>query len=336
MRDIYVDGLRGIAATAVMLYHFADRVSEGGILHYGYLGVAVFFVLSGYVISMSIGAKPIGAGFLGRFALRRCIRLDPPYWVSIVATIVLAAVGSYFGFAKELPSIERVFVHMFYMQDILAYEPILAVYWTLCLEIQFYLFLVVLLWIFRQRLTSPVFIVAFSALFAYSLAAQAIGGMTPRGFMISYWFCFALGALTHWVKAGRIPKQYLYVAIAVTLCLMFARHGGWFAVASLTALSIHACNGRQWLSNAPVQFLGRISYSLYMYHAMVGWTAMSVALLFVPALPAALVGIVASIVSAWLSYRLIEVPSMALSRKVRLVPAERSDARDRSTSASLG
>lgn len=320
MREVYIDGLRGVAATAVMLYHFSDRVSQGGLLQWGYLGVAVFFVLSGYVISMSVGAKPISAGFLGRFALRRCIRLDPPYWASIAAAIVLAIIGSYLGFAKELPSFERVAAHMFYLQDILAYDPILAVYWTLCLEIQFYMFLVVLLWIFQQRLTSPAFLVAFAAMFAYSLAAQTIGGITPRGLMIPYWFCFALGALTYWVKAGRIPKLYLYVAAAVTFCLMFARHGDWLAVAALTAMSIHVCNGRRWLSGATVQFLGRISYSLYMYHAMVGWTAMSVALMFVPALPAALVGIVASIVASWLSYRLIEVPSTALSRKVLMAP----------------
>ncbi|KAB1123843.1 acyltransferase family protein [Neorhizobium galegae] len=61
----------------------------------GGLGVAVFFVLSGFVIAHSLYDKPMSLPEFGRFTLRRSLRLDPAYWASIAVTIAFAALSSY-------------------------------------------------------------------------------------------------------------------------------------------------------------------------------------------------------------------------------------------------
>src|SRR5690242_16591348 len=96
-----IDGLRGIAAMAVVFYHFQDRLKLGGwlgaLFDRGNAGVGLFFVLSGFVIAMSIGSEPVGPSFIGRFALRRSLRLDPPYWASIAVILAIGTFGERFG-----------------------------------------------------------------------------------------------------------------------------------------------------------------------------------------------------------------------------------------------
>ncbi len=86
-RFLFVDGLRGVAALAVVLFHFRGAVNETAgdwiwpvfekLFSYGYLGVDIFFVISGLVIPLSVRNAKHTPGFLLRFAVRRSIRLDP-------------------------------------------------------------------------------------------------------------------------------------------------------------------------------------------------------------------------------------------------------------------
>jgi peptidoglycan/LPS O-acetylase OafA/YrhL len=104
-RFTFIDALRGVAAISVVLYHvylqdllpaarapFAEPFHT--VLANGYIGVYIFFVLSGFVIAHSVRDATITAGFIGRFALRRSLRLDPPYWAAIAAAIILPMLGA--------------------------------------------------------------------------------------------------------------------------------------------------------------------------------------------------------------------------------------------------
>jgi peptidoglycan/LPS O-acetylase OafA/YrhL len=98
-----VQALRGIAALWVVLFHLEKQGAIGGLtahvpaqlsyaaFGYGSAGVAVFFVLSGFVIAHSLNGKEMTPAELGRFALRRSVRLDPAYWASIMLTVSVAA-----------------------------------------------------------------------------------------------------------------------------------------------------------------------------------------------------------------------------------------------------
>ncbi len=99
-RFVFVDALRGIAALWVVLFHayegkhitqVAARLPRWALVFFesGHFGVPIFFVLSGFVIAHSVSRHTVGMSFIVRFAVRRAVRLDPPYWASIVLVIGL-------------------------------------------------------------------------------------------------------------------------------------------------------------------------------------------------------------------------------------------------------
>jgi peptidoglycan/LPS O-acetylase OafA/YrhL len=315
----FIDGLRGVGASMVVLYHLGGRTSAGWMTHYGYLGVAIFFVLSGFVIAMTIGSRPITGSFAWRFAARRAVRLDPLYWASILVAIILTAIAIKMGFDQRLPSPSTVVAHLFYLQDLLQLSPISTVYWTLCLEVQFYLFLLLLLWV-RERVKS-LFPGLMLGLVALSLIEQTnIADLTAPGVFLPYWGAFALGAMLHWVRKGEMHEDNLVSAIALTLAFTVRDHADWLIASVVATCAIYAAHKfdqmGQWLSGPSAQFLGRISYSLYLFHPLVGWTAMSLALRFVNEWWSLLVGLGVSLGSAWIAYVLIEKPSVKLSRMI--------------------
>ena len=147
-RFAFVDALRGISALWIVIFHaFSSQYLDGlelmlpewsrGVIHIGYVGVTVFFVLSGFVIAHSFDRRRVDAPSIGWFMIRRSVRLDPPYWASIAITLAVAR--------RALPSAAALLAHMFYLQDLLRMKPVSPIYWTLCLEIQFYLVFALLL-----------------------------------------------------------------------------------------------------------------------------------------------------------------------------------------------
>ncbi len=315
-RLLFVDGLRGIAASSVVLYHLLGRTDAGWLAKSGYLGVAVFFVLSGYVITMVVGTNKITLGFLGRFAARRSLRLDPPYWVNIAVVIALMFVAARVGVEKPFPSASTIFVNLIYLQDLLGVQPLSSVYWTLCLEVQFYLVLILLL-----ATRWPITFVC--GLLGWSLLEHAnIVSVAAPGLFIHFWFGFAAGALTYWTTAGRFRTCYLYVALAIILVFAIGENGAWCFVTTMSAAALHVASrlGRMgtWLSGSIMQGLGRISYSLYLFHPIIGWSAQSFALRYMNQWGALIVGLAASVFSAWIAYLVIEQPAIRLSHWVSL------------------
>lgn len=329
-RLVFIDGLRGIAASMVVLYHLISRTDGAWLASRGYLGVAVFFVLSGFVIAMSVGSRPMSFSFLWRFAARRAVRLDPPYWLSLALDALIVIAMIHIGMQRELPSMEQVVAHLFYAQDLLGVKPISDVYWTLCLEIQFYLFLILLLWgmqSLKVSMRSWTFDAAFLALLAVSVLAQGeVIGWVPRGLFLTHWYAFALGAAVYWTVSGVARPTLVLASIAVVLATITLAapiaHGDWLVAAAAVAAVIFLASALekigQWLSGPVFQFLGKISYSLYLFHALIGWSAMSVALKFANQWIALGVGIGASLVCATAVYHTVEKFSIKLSRKVEL------------------
>src|SRR5437867_2467947 len=100
-RLVFLDALRGVAALAVVVLHMGPRGPFAPELSHvvpapliaigarGFLGVEIFFVLSGFVIAMSMRDVRITPRFFGNFALRRSLRLDPPYLLTIAIVITI-------------------------------------------------------------------------------------------------------------------------------------------------------------------------------------------------------------------------------------------------------
>jgi peptidoglycan/LPS O-acetylase OafA/YrhL len=271
---------------------------------------------------MSVGHARIGAGFLGRFALRRALRLDPPYWATIAAvTAVGYALGGQVKFDGVTPP--QVLAHMFYLQDILGFQPILPVFWTLCYEIQFYLSLILLLWAMQAAGVRPHrFMLATLTLSVLDRALE----ITPAPFMGRFWFCFALGALVYWAVRGDMKRSYAYTMIAAVFTFGVVTFDTYALTSSATAAAISLVLLRDrpdLLSGNVWQFMGRISYSLYLTHPLFGWLAMRVAERFVPTPVAAIFGVAVAIGSAWVFYVLVERPAVGLSHTVSVRAAPR-------------
>lgn len=350
-RLTFVDGMRGIAASMVAAYHLYVHSSLDGrpwlpgaidwLLHYGWLGVEIFFVLSGFVIAHSIHERPVGAKFVGLFALRRSVRLDPPYWTSIVVALGLRLIAIHVlgRSEKQLPDLATLTAHLFYLQDILGYEPISSVYWTLCLEIQFYLILVVVVGI-SQALAR-----ATGKPAAAPSIALAIGGALAmwsladyfdfyeaelRGACIPMWFSFFLGVLLAWHVNGAVSVAWplSLAGLALGLNVFWDTTPQPFVAVGATLLLLWAFRSgrlKTGLSIAPLQYLGKISYTLYLLHATIGWSTISLGKAVVgsalgPLQPFVFfaTGLAASIVASHVVWWAIERPSTRLSQRIAL------------------
>ena len=182
-----IDGLRALAVTAVILYHLGINWIPGG-----FLGVDLFFVISGYVITRllldSILSK--GALALREFYVARVRRLLPPVLFMLTGTTFLIAAwkpDAIHRFLSDLPYVltgsenwHLVAVHQDYFQAI-GRPPLLQHTWSLGVEIQFYILwplilLLILKYLGKKRVAQASLVIAFIsglALFIYSLRVDS-------------------------------------------------------------------------------------------------------------------------------------------------------------------
>jgi len=332
-RFTVVDALRGAAAMGVVLYHaisagHVERLMalfpawvKAGLLHGG-LGVAVFFVLSGFVIAHSLYNKPMTLPEFGRFTLKRSLRLDPAYWASIAATIAFALLSSYVVAGRDMPdyTAPQILAHLFYVQNILDYPAISPVYWTLCLEIQFYLVYALLI-----GMSGSVTAVIIGACAVSLVWPLGLGPDVWPGLFLPLWYGFLLGVAAYW--AWQQPKLTPLFLVYATALLVT---GAWVedafrVVCSATALGLFgaAVTGRigsalnwRWL-----QFLGLISYSLYLTHNIVTGAVFRTATMVgnrsaTGDLVWWVISILGCVAFAALFWWFVERPSMELSKRV--------------------
>lgn len=353
-RYLFIDGLRGLAALAVAWFHL--YLGGGAVIHetnpqwllrafsFGRCGVFVFFVISGFVIAHALpSCRTLGAVL--RFFLRRSIRLDPTYWTSMV--VALACIPLFARFTDHaLPSLNTtdVAANAVYLQDLLSRQPACVVYWSLCQEFQLYLAFAVLLWL-TGRIVAWMGASEGGARLACFLPASFVAcawtlNLAPRmdAWFLQYWHYYLLGTFCCW--ALRSPSgKFLFVSMLMVELLALgvavvetgtAIGPGLSAV--LTGVALYTA-GRlslmgKMLKSAPWQYLGRLSYAVYLLHATVGlfvveWIkAHTVAgEAFLPTLGAIVAGMAATVGASHLLYAGLERRCVGWSRKVRLQAA---------------
>jgi peptidoglycan/LPS O-acetylase OafA/YrhL len=340
---VLIDGMRGIAAVAVVLFHVAalEYFSgnhgvvgwlNGAASAVGARGVEIFFVISGFVISYSLRGERIDGSFAMRFALRRSLRLDPPYWATIagvlLVSVVMAKVAG--GTSYEMPGAGTVVANVFYLQGILHKPQLLAVFWTLCYEVQFYLAYLILQalaqvlsrwarWWGEDGWLMGILLVTSGASLAWYAAYREAGAWCGN-----WWYLFALGAVIY--RGWRMDRRWVGAAMCASMAVAAYGLGSGEAAfgalaGSVICAAIWADRLYVWLGNGVCQYLGRISYSLYLTHVLVLHLTLSVlthvrrghALHDVPAYA---VMVLAPVVVADLFYRAVERPSHRLAKRV--------------------
>ena len=339
-----LQSLRGLAAAWVVLFHIYKgnyveglvRVLPGvvtqAVFGYGSAGVAVFFVLSGFVIAHSLSGQAMdGGGFL-RFVARRSVRLDPPYWMAIAlsaATAALLAMAHHQ--APALPSAGTVAAHVFYAQELLRLPAINLVFWTLTYEVQFYLVLALAAWA-RTVLVARGLAAATAdraLLIPTATLALAAAWLGPQwalpGLFANLWHGFFLGVLAYRAGWQRQSPALLFLLAGVTLAGAVREPGVFGMPCAATALFLFGATRtgylRQGLAARPLRFLGTISYSLYLVHVPLialffgAWGRLAGRGVAGDALGFVVNG-AAVVAAAWLFWRLFEWPTHALAARL--------------------
>jgi peptidoglycan/LPS O-acetylase OafA/YrhL len=329
-----IDGLRAVAVMAVVIHHIAP-----GLLHGGYVGVDVFFVISGYLITQIIHAEQREGRFsFMEFYARRARRILPALFGVLLATLAL-------GWWLQLPSdyrgtLRAALAALLSVSNLLFWStnrgyfeatderlnPLLHT-WSLGVEEQFYLFfpLLLLAWLRMPRcLRAPAFILAG---FASLLIAQALVRRFPgevfyllpfRAWEFLVGSALALGMVPNVQRAWARSLLYALGLGAIGWsCVAYSDSTAFPGASALlpvlgAAAVIHAGRGSisglgRVLAWRPVVFTGLVSYSLYLWHWPVLVFADYVGLVQ-PGWSGGLVVFAVSFGMAVLSYRFIEQP----------------------------
>ncbi len=288
-RFAFVNALRGVGALGVVLYHGSEGGHIPGLMSFmpawvvalmqqSGLTIATFFTLSGFVIAHSVYADRITLPYAARFMLRRSARLDPPYFFAIALALGFAFLSAVVIPGKNLPdvSLGQLVAHLFYVQEMFNYAQINPVFWTVCLEIQFYLAYILLLYISRNDPSQPLqgprtVVILVSASLISLLWPLGLFNFGPwPGSFLPHWYSFLVGVGAYW--AWRNPQIVpFYLSLLLTIATAAYLRGNGFSficAASAFVLWFVSATGRNFaLFNWPaLQFLGAISYSLYLTH----------------------------------------------------------------------
>lgn len=317
-----VDIVRGFAALSVCWFHFTqgnETFLEGHWLKpfgkYGWLGVEIFFVVSGFIIPFSMDRGGYQICALPTFVAKRIIRLDPPYLASIALVLFLHWLAiSVPGFAGRAPEVSalQMFLHLGYLNAFFGYDWLLPIYWTLAIEFQYYLLIALIFPILTQPRMS-IRVICILALCGVSLVCY------PGPFVFTYLGLFALGLLTFQVRTNRLSTRTYLVLLVALVGMTWWVHGTAIAmIGSATALIIAYVNVQppSWLA-----LIGTVSYSLYLLHVPIGGRVINlgarVAKSTSEKLVVLAVAFVCSLIAAYLFYRLIEKPSQVWSARLK-------------------
>ena len=328
----HIDGIRTLAVLPIVVYHILASLCPGG-----YVGVDIFFVISGYLITQGIlNSSKKGQFSIANFYSKRIRRIIPAYAVLILAVLL----SSLFLYAGEgLESILRAarysgaFVtNVFFYKNSgyfdldSANNPLLHL-WSLGVEEQFYMVIPLLMLLcFRVGIRRSFVVLSVLALASLGLSifCNIIGADTFNFFLLPTraWELLAGSLLAYWppvnsAEEGISFKIYAYLGLLLCVLPFFAYDDatmfpGLMALPPVlgTALLIrYGCFGLigKLLKSSPFVFVGKISYSLYLWHwpLIVYWNYYS----FNSENPWGLASVfLLSLMMAYLSWRYVEMP----------------------------
>jgi peptidoglycan/LPS O-acetylase OafA/YrhL len=312
-----VEALRGVAALIVTWFHMTNTYSLGWARYsgfYGWLGVDMFFVISGFIIPYSLHRSQYEPIYFPRFMLRRLIRLEPPYLVSIALSLILLELGSRTpGFAGAAPSysLGQVLAHFLYLIPLTSYTWLNVVFWTLAYEFVFYI-LAGLLWPFLSRRSLLLTALLVAVIQALDIVLR--DHSTGAALLFFVGICCAR-------KVLKLDSRWLTLAACGVSIIAL----GWIVepavalVALITALLIAFVDIPRFRI---LGFLGAISYSLYLLHVPIGGRVVNIGRRFIEGpvqeILLSLVAVAVSIAAAAIFWKYVEEPAKRVSKRVVL------------------
>ncbi|MCB1894627.1 MAG: acyltransferase [Zoogloeaceae bacterium] len=355
-------GLRGIAALSVLLFHWnyhfpqwlpvADG-SRGGLADAlslvalrGWVGVPLFFVLAGYLLAAQLRTSDLTAPAILRFWVRRGLRIYPAYWLQLA---MLATLGAGFAAVPPLDGWITVRDHVLLWLNLppTMTRPLNGVWWTLPIELGFYLLLPALMLSCRRfgwlatylfallvSITWRAGVIAHLALDNYGVRISVIDALpgslavfaagmaaahltAPRSAAVRFGIVITAGVVLH-VLLGSLEADIRgYWAGGWQLVILPSAIG--IALALTLPCLIVPTPALDLLATRPMVVLGELSYGIYLWHFPVqrelrgllpaDWLAPW------PLAGCLLIALLATLALAWVSHRLIERPVMRWSHR---------------------
>ncbi|MFT6245072.1 MAG: peptidoglycan/LPS O-acetylase OafA/YrhL [Crocinitomicaceae bacterium] len=332
-----LDALRGIAALLVVMFHYTmlhESSQDGWVL--GVTGVDLFFIISGFVIFMSIEKIKTPQEFLQR----RFFRLFPVYWTVVTFTAIL----TYFNLAEMINVTElttsRYLSNLTMFQELLGVQSLDGPYWTLLVEMQFYVIVGIALMTRRIKVVLIICSLFLGFLLFNELVMQPISAV---------WFKWLFLKADHWAP---IVMRTPYFLAGILFYKMYKKEGNWMTIVGIitcyiTALLIFQSigpaksyialpqyifttsiyfgafilflnNKLKFIVSPTTLFFGRISYSLYLIHQFLGINLIMPYLekhYETPYIQGTLISLVVSIFLAFLIMKFVEEPSIRYYRR---------------------
>jgi peptidoglycan/LPS O-acetylase OafA/YrhL len=359
-----LNGVRFIAAFWVIVHHIEQFKEKFGFANHifytrfirqlGPLGVFLFFVLSGFLITtlLLVEKQKTNTVDIKKFYLRRILRIWPLYYFIVILGLFVLPQIDFLNIPDETPLIgvdltQKIVLYALILPNIVTgvfkHIPYVSQNWSIGVEEQFYYFWP---WVIRQSKTAKLLsVMAFFLVFFYLLRSLTVLFMPENGLWIYLkefikslrLTCMILGAIgayfTHFQLNSKIVQfifkpvfqGFLYVLLSVMLYFEFYQKGLSPEIYSLVFTLILmnlAKNPKTILSleNPVLDYLGKISYGLYMYHTIAVIIAVKIAMshnqsnwISYP------LTLILTIIMAGLSYQYFEKPFLKLKDKFAVV-----------------
>ncbi|MFJ3235106.1 acyltransferase family protein [Streptomyces sp. NPDC086787] len=328
-----LDALRVVAALSVLLFHFtgvdaATKANWGTnpkhlfpsifpITSYGSYGVQLFFIISGFVICLSAWDRTPG-----QFVRARFLRLFPAYWFSAVVAVLVWR-GMPDG-ARKAPSISDSLTNLTMLQVPLSAQHLVGAYWTLWVELTFYLIFLVVLWkgldytrvsvfcwlwllasvltqqehvpllgIFAQPLNTALFVSGIAMYLMYRFGPD----LKLWGLLGASWLVMQSDLVQHadHLRHDKGMDRSPYIALALVTVFYLL----------VLAVALHKLDriGWKWLATA-----GALVYPLYLLHEELGWAIIRTLYGHVGAWATLGITTALLLVLSWLVHRFVEKP----------------------------
>lgn len=285
-----IDGLRAVAVLAVLFFHAGFETFGGG-----FVGVDVFFVISGFLITSIIQKDLVQNSFsIQKFYQRRIQRIFPALFVIFITT----SIAAYFlllpsdlvSFAKSLRASTFFISNIFFKSNSGYFDapaeqfPLLHT-WSLSVEEQFYIFFPPLLWLLckRPKVLPRIIIMLTIGSFAWSCWATSHSAKSAFYLLPSRSWELLMGSILaiknlpdikqSWIRKVLATTGLIFILVAIFIFSKSTKFPGIAAVLPClgTVFIIYAGqSGTTWvaqlLSSKPMVFMGLISYSLYLWH----------------------------------------------------------------------
>ncbi|MBW4934588.1 acyltransferase family protein [Marinobacter sp. F4206] len=326
-----LDALRGLAALAVVLFHYLpyyDKLYGHGFelpeaatatLLFGRYGVHLFFILSGFVIFMTLERTSKASWF----GLARAFRLLPALWAAITLTFLSV---HWLGPESRAVPLEVAILNTTLLHEYLGKAHVDGAYWSLVVEITFYSWMALLFFSLRKwqqlRLALAIWVIAcYAGVLWWKQIPPALEFFIKDLLFVKYAPLFVAGML--------IYRRHRYgggSAFDNTLLALSIGHGlvayklpySLFVLACFAVFALAVSGRMNWLSNRPMLWLGSLSYSLYLVHQNIGYGVIGWS--YEAGLPGWLgvaMALATALTLASLIHYLVEKPSLARFRAWR-------------------